>query len=136
MRQNYKPLGKDIQPASGRKSDLEDLPLVGLSIQKKFIPSIANTIGTDMSTFRIIERNQFAYDPVTSRNGEKNHVSTLTKKMKGKYSKCKMPFDGLKFSNSLFSLTTVSKKELCHDIFVFFPDEFFRWFSYNPKLFI
>lgn len=71
MRLNYKSLGKYIQPVVGRNNDLSDLPLVGLSIQKKFIPSIANTIGTDMSTYRIIKRNQFGYGPVTSRNGEK-----------------------------------------------------------------
>ena len=47
------------------------MPLVGLSIQKKFMPSIANTVGTDMSTYKIIEKNQFAYGPVTSRNGDK-----------------------------------------------------------------
>jgi type I restriction enzyme S subunit len=71
MQSNYKPLGIFIQLVTGRNNDLDDLPLVGLSIQKKFIPSIANTIGTDMSTYRIIERNQFAYGPVTSRNGDK-----------------------------------------------------------------
>ena len=68
---NYEFLGKYIQLVSGRNNELGDLPLMGLSIQKKFIPSIANTIGTDMSTYRIIERNQFAYGPVTSRNGDK-----------------------------------------------------------------
>jgi type I restriction enzyme S subunit len=71
MKSNYKPLGKYIQPVNGRNNELGDLPLVGLSIQKKFIPSIANTIGTDMSTYRIVEKNQFAYGPVTSRNGDK-----------------------------------------------------------------
>ncbi|GHB24260.1 hypothetical protein [Mongoliitalea lutea] len=80
MSQNYKPLGNYTQPVSGRNSDLEDLPLVGLSIQKKFVPSIAHTIGTDMSTYRIIERNQFAYGPVTSRNGEKITLALQTRK--------------------------------------------------------
>lgn len=68
---NYKRLGDYIQPVDERNRALEDLPLMGLSITKEFIPSIANTIGTDMSTYRIIERNQFAYGPVTSRNGDK-----------------------------------------------------------------
>ena len=71
MKSNYKPLGKYIQPVVGRNNDLGDLPLMGLSIQKKFIPSIANTIGTDMSTYRTIYKNQFAFGPVTSRNGDK-----------------------------------------------------------------
>ena len=37
MKSNYKPLGKYIQPVVGRNNDLGDLPLMGLSIQKKFL---------------------------------------------------------------------------------------------------
>ena len=93
MRQNYKPLGNYIQPVSGRNSDLEDLPLMGLSIQKKFIPTIANTIGTDMSTYRIIERNQFAYGPVTSRNGEKITIALFQEFDKALISQAYIPFE-------------------------------------------
>ena len=49
--------------------------LLGLSIEKKFIPSIANTIGTDMSVYKIVQPSQFAYVPVTSRNGDKITVA-------------------------------------------------------------
>ena len=49
--------------------------MLGLSIEKKFIPSIANTIGTDMSAYKIVQPSQFAYVPVTSRNGEKITVA-------------------------------------------------------------
>lgn len=93
MRLNYKPLGKYIQPVVGRNNDLDDLPLVGLSIQKKFIPSIANTIGTDMSTYRIIERNQFAYGPVTSRNGDKITIALFTDFDKALISQAYVPFE-------------------------------------------
>lgn len=71
MRSNYKRLGDYIQQVEGRNKKLLNIPLVGLSINKVFIPSIANTIGTDMSTYRVIKQNNFAYGPVTSRNGEK-----------------------------------------------------------------
>lgn len=93
MRLNYKPLGKYIQPVVGRNNDLGDLPLVGLSIQKKFIPSIANTIGTDMSTYRIIERNQFAYGPVTSRNGDKITIALFDDFDKALISQAYIPFE-------------------------------------------
>jgi type I restriction enzyme S subunit len=93
MRLNYKPLGKYIQPVVGRNNDLGDLPLVGLSIQKKFIPSIANTIGTDMSTYRIIERNQFAYGPVTSRNGDKITIALFNDFDKALISQAYVPFE-------------------------------------------
>lgn len=93
MKSNYKPLGKYIQPVVGRNSDLGNLPLVGLSIQKKFIPSIANTIGTDMSTYRIIEKNQFAYGPVTSRNGDKITIALFNDYEKALISQAYIPFE-------------------------------------------
>jgi len=93
MKENYKPLGKYIQPVVGRNNDLGDLPLMGLSIQKKFIPSIANTIGTDMSTYRIIERNQFAYGPVTSRNGDKITIALFDDFDKALISQAYVPFE-------------------------------------------
>jgi type I restriction enzyme S subunit len=100
MKSNYKPLGKYIQPVVGRNNDLGDLPLVGLSIQKKFIPSIANTIGTDMSTYRIIERNQFAYGPVTSRNGDKITIALFNDYEKALISQAYTPFE-VKDNNEL-----------------------------------
>ena len=93
MRSNYKPLGKYIQPVVGRNSELGDLPLMGLSITKQFIPSIANTIGTDMSTYRIIERNQFAYGPVTSRNGDKITIALFNDYEKALISQAYIPFE-------------------------------------------
>ena len=93
MKSNYKPLGKYIQPVVGRNNDLGDLPLVGLSIQKKFIPSIANTIGTDMSTYRTIYKNQFAYGPVTSRNGDKITIALFNDYEKALISQAYIPFE-------------------------------------------
>lgn len=77
MRSNYKPLCNYIKEVNNRDTKLEVDLLLGVSIQKKFIPSIANTIGTDMSTYKIIKRNQFAYGPVTSRNGDKISIALL-----------------------------------------------------------
>ncbi|MGI6395520.1 MAG: restriction endonuclease subunit S [bacterium] len=93
MKSNYKPLGKYIQPVVGRNNDLGDLPLVGLSIQKKFIPSIANTIGTNMATYRIVKRNQFAYGPVTSRNGDKITIALFDDYDEALISQAYTPFE-------------------------------------------
>ena len=68
-------LGDYIRPVDVRNRDLKVTELLGLSIEKKFIPSIANTIGTDMSTYKIVRPTQFAYVPVTSRNGDKITVA-------------------------------------------------------------
>ena len=78
LKSNYEPIGNFIQPIDERNGNLRDLPLVGLSITKEFIPSIANTIGTDMTSYRIIRRNQFAYSGVTSRNSDKITIALFS----------------------------------------------------------
>lgn len=77
MRSNYKKLGKYIQQVDVRNTDLNVETLLGVSIKKVLMPSIANTVGTNMKTYKIIKRNQFAYGPVTSRNGDKISVALL-----------------------------------------------------------
>jgi type I restriction enzyme, S subunit len=77
MKSNYKRLGDYIREVNNRNTNLEDVKLLGVSIQKVFIPSIANTIGTNMSTYKLIKKGQFAYGPVTSRNGDKISVALL-----------------------------------------------------------
>lgn len=71
----YKRLGNYIRQVNVRNRDLETEVLLGVSITKKLIPSIANVIGTDMSVYKIIEKRQFAYGTVTSRNGEKISIA-------------------------------------------------------------
>lgn len=66
-----KRLGDYIRQVDVRNRDLEVTNLLGLSITKQFIPSIANTIGTDMSNYKVVQPHQFGYVPVTSRNGDK-----------------------------------------------------------------
>ena len=72
MRTDYKTLGNYIQLVDTRNRDLTITNLLGVSIEKKFIPSIANIVGTDLSSYKVVRTGQFAYGPVTSRNGEKN----------------------------------------------------------------
>ncbi len=77
MRTDYKVLGDYIQLVDRRNRDLSITNLLGVSIEKKFIPSIANIIGTDLSSYKVVETGQFAYGPVTSRNGEKISIAYL-----------------------------------------------------------
>lgn len=74
---SYKKLGEFIQVVDDRNKELLDLPLLGVSVQKVFIPSIANTVGTDMSKYKILSRNEFTYIPDTSRRGDKIGVALL-----------------------------------------------------------
>lgn len=74
-RNDYKRLGNYIREVDVRNRDLAVTNLLGVSISKEFIPSIANTIGTDMSSYKVVRPNQFAYGPVTSRNGDKVSIA-------------------------------------------------------------
>ena len=77
MRTDYKVLGDYIQLVDQRNRDLSVTRLLGVSIEKRFIPSIANIVGTDLSSYKIVRTGQFAYGPVTSRNGEKISIAYL-----------------------------------------------------------
>lgn len=77
MKSEYKILGDYIRLVDERNRDLAITNLLGVSISKKFIPSIANIIGTDLSNYKIVRTGQFAYGPVTSRNGEKISIAYL-----------------------------------------------------------
>lgn len=89
----YKRIGDYVQLVDERNRDLQDLPLMGLSITKKFIPSIANTIGTNMSTYKIVRKNQFAYSGVTSRNGDKITIALFRDHEKALVSQAYTPFE-------------------------------------------
>ncbi len=77
MKSEYKILGDYIRLVDERNRDLKITNLLGVSISKKFIPSIANIVGTDLSNYKIVRTGQFAYGPVTSRNGEKISIAYL-----------------------------------------------------------
>ena len=77
MGSNYKKLGGYIRLVDERNRDLAITNLQGVSIAKEFVPSIANIIGTDLSTYKIVRTGQFAYGPVTSRNGDKVSIALL-----------------------------------------------------------
>lgn len=70
-------LGDYIREVDVRNKDLKVTNLLGVSINKSFIPSIANLIGADLSNYKIIEKKHFVYVPVTSRNGEKLSIALL-----------------------------------------------------------
>lgn len=75
----YKRLGDYIREVNVRNRELKVTNLLGLSVSKEFMPSIANTIGTDMSAYKIVERNQLVYIADTSRRGDKIAIGLLDK---------------------------------------------------------
>lgn len=77
MRSNYKRLGPYIRLIDIRNKSLEVELLLGVSVQKVFIPSIANTVGTDFSKYKIVRHKQFTYIADTSRRGDKIGLAML-----------------------------------------------------------
>ena len=70
-------LGDYIREVDVRNRNLEVRKLLGVSISKEFMPSIANTIGTDMSSYKVVEPRQFVYIADTSRRGDKIAIALL-----------------------------------------------------------
>ena len=74
---SYKRIGDFIELVDERNRDLSVTTLLGLSISKQFIPSVANTIGTNMKTYKIIRKNQFACSVMQVRRDGKMPVALL-----------------------------------------------------------
>lgn len=56
----YRRLGDYIKEVNVRNNDLEITNPMGINIDKYFMPSVANVIGTDLSTYKLVNKNQFA----------------------------------------------------------------------------
>jgi len=74
---NYQPIGDYIRLVDERNRDLKVETLLGLSINKLFIPSVANTVGTNMRNYKIIRKNQFACSTMQVRRDKKIPVALL-----------------------------------------------------------
>ena len=73
----YKKLGQYIRTVDIRNTDLVSMNLLGVSVKKQFIPSIANTVGTDFKKYKVVKKGQFTYIPDTSRRGDKIGIALL-----------------------------------------------------------
>lgn len=77
MKSNYKQLGQFIRQVDVRNVEGKEENLLGVSVQKQFIPSIANTVGTDFKKYKVVKKGQFTYIPDTSRRGDKIGIALL-----------------------------------------------------------
>jgi len=60
-----------------RNRDLKENRLMGINIDKFFMPSVANVIGTDLSTYKIVSSNQFACNLMHVGRDEKMPIAIL-----------------------------------------------------------
>ena len=77
MKEGYKALGEFIRQIDIRNTEGKEDDLLGVSVQKQFIPSIANTVGTDFTKYKVVKKGQFTYIPDTSRRGDKIAIALL-----------------------------------------------------------
>lgn len=80
MRSNYKPIGDYVKQIKVKNTDntLTVENLRGIRINKEFMPSVANVTGTDLSKYKVVEKNQFAYNPMHVGRDEVLPISLLT----------------------------------------------------------
>lgn len=64
MRSNCDFLGKHIRLVDSRNKDEVTNTVLGISINKEFMPSVANVIGTDLSRYKLIQKGMFACNPM------------------------------------------------------------------------
>jgi len=60
----YEPLGKHIRLVDERNVDSITDRVLGINIDKYFMPSVANVIGTDLSKYKFLRKGRFACNPI------------------------------------------------------------------------
>ena len=78
MKSNYKSIGELVERIDQRNTDGTVTNLIGVSIDKKFIPSVANVIGTDLTKYKVIEKYDFAVSLMQVSRDEKIPVACQT----------------------------------------------------------
>ena len=79
MKDNFRKLGDLVELIDERNKALESSEVLGISIDKEFMPSVANTIGTDLSNYKLLRMNTFACNPMHVGRDERLPVSLYKK---------------------------------------------------------
>lgn len=78
MKSNYDRLGNHIRLIDNRNKDLVTEQVLGINIDKFFMPSVANVIGTDLSKYKLIQKGNFACNPMHVGRDERLPVALYT----------------------------------------------------------
>ena len=78
MKSNYDVLGNHIRLIDNRNKDLVTEQVLGINIDKYFMPSVANVIGTDLSKYKLIQKGNFACNPMHVGRDERLPVALYT----------------------------------------------------------
>ena len=78
MKSHYDLLGNHIRLIDNRNKDLVTEQVLGINIDKFFMPSVANVIGTDLSKYKLIQKGNFACNPMHVGRDERLPVALYT----------------------------------------------------------
>lgn len=78
MKSNYKALGELVCLVDERNKNSITDNLLGINIDKYFMPSVANVIGTDLSKYKLIKKDYFACNPMHVGRDEKLPIALYT----------------------------------------------------------
>lgn len=71
MKSNSKTLGDIIKAVDERNSDEKTKEVLGISINKEFMPSVANIVGTDLSKYKLLRKGRFAFNSMHTGRDER-----------------------------------------------------------------
>ena len=60
----FEPLGKYVRQVDERNTNMVTESVLGINIDKYFMPSVANVIGTDLSNYKLLRKGRFACNPM------------------------------------------------------------------------
>lgn len=60
----FEPLGKYVRLVDERNTNKVTESVLGINIDKYFMPSVANTIGTNLSNYKLLRKGRFACNPM------------------------------------------------------------------------
>lgn len=60
MKSNYRRIGDFIKPIKKKNTDGKLSKLLGINIDKYFMPSVANVVGVNLKRYKVVQYNQFA----------------------------------------------------------------------------
>ena len=78
MKSSYDTLGNHIRLVDCRNRNLVSDKVLGINIDKFFMPSVANVIGTDLSKYKLIRKGLFACNPMHVGRDERLPVALYT----------------------------------------------------------
>ena len=64
MEWTFEPLGKYVRLVDERNTNMVTESVLGINIDKYFMPSVANVIGTDLGSYKLLRKGRFACNPM------------------------------------------------------------------------